>query len=124
MQPTCKFSNLFSRDFDGTKIPRNWLSFNIADNKFYCSICMAFSVTLNQFKAGVCIDAKHRSTRIKDHEMSDGHLASANAYVRYDRSKSIEQLINNELNELRLTNVRRNREIVKRIINWILCIGR
>lgn len=85
---------------------------------------MAFSDAANVFRTGVSHSIKHSSTRIKEHEQSLVHIEATNTFIRYDRSKTIDELMDNELNILRLSNVRKNREVLKRIINWILCIGR
>lgn len=85
---------------------------------------MAFCEGTNNFVTGVTLTIKHGSTRIKEHEKTSGHINAANGLIRFERMKSIDNLINNELNTLRLINVKKNQELVKRIINWILLIGR
>lgn len=86
---------------------------------------MAFADdTSNKFLNGIVLDSKHSTTRIKEHETKSSHISAAESFIRHDRSKTIEELINREQNLARLRNVRKNQELVKRIIEWILCIGR
>lgn len=117
-------SHLFTRDCVGRNVLRKWLSYDDANKKFYCSTCMAFSDHRNAFRTGVVLDKKHTSTRIKEHESSDTHLTAADAFIRHDKNKTIDELFDNKQRILRLSNVQRNQEVVKRIVHWILCMGR
>lgn len=125
IQPkTCQLSYLFTRLCGDKVIPRNWLSFNVDNGEFYCYACMVFSDVASTFRTGAKLNLKHASTRVKEHEISESHILAAQAYVRYDRSKTIEELIHRDQNLLRLSQVHNNQQLVKRLINWILCIGR
>lgn len=86
---------------------------------------MGFANTSNVWKSGCNLNKiKHASTRVKEHESSDVHVLAAESYIRFDQTKRIEDLMNREQAELRSKNIKNNQDIVKRIVNWILCIGR
>lgn len=111
IQPeSCRLSHCFTRQVEGQKIPRKWLSYNIEDDKFYCSFCMAFDIHQNNFKTGVILNIKHTSTRIKEHEKSDYHLLVTTAYIKHCGSNRIDTLLSNEQRTLRISNVRKNQE--------------
>ncbi|KAJ6649894.1 Zinc finger MYM-type protein 1 [Pseudolycoriella hygida] len=125
IQPTtCRQSSVFVRSCGNMKVPRRWLSYNIATENFHCVICMAFCVSPSVWQTGCAFDNRHATTRVKEHESSDVHITAAEAYLRFDRTQRIENLINKEQTLLRISNVRNNQDIVKRIVNWVLCIGR
>lgn len=85
---------------------------------------MAFGDLTGNFRNGICLDPKHATTRCTDHEKTDYHLRAAQAYIKHCGMMTVSSLLTNEQEKLRLTNVLRNREVMKRLINWILCIGR
>lgn len=86
---------------------------------------MAFAKeTSNVYQKGVSLDSKHCTTRVKEHEGGAFHVLAAESLIRFDRSRSIADLINHEQHSARLREVNTNQEVVKRIIEWILCIGR
>lgn len=127
VQPyTCRLSQLFSRTSTGDKkINRNWLSYDCSNDKYYCYVCMAFDKEVsNAFQKGATLDPKHCTTRVKEHEGKSSHVSAAERFIRHDRSRSIADLINHEQHLARLRDVKNNQEVVKRIIEWILCIGR
>lgn len=127
VQPsTCRLSQLFIRSSSGQKkVKRNWLSYDFDNDKYYCYICMAFAKeSSNMFQKGTVLDAKHCTTRVKEHEGTSSHVSAAEKFIRYDRSRSIADFVNYEQHSVRLREVRNNQEIVKCIIDWILCIGR
>lgn len=127
VQPyTCRLSQLFTRSSTGEKrINRNWLSYDCDNEKYYCYVCMAFAKEgSNGYQKGVTLDPKHCTTRVKEHEGGAFHVLAAESLLRFERSRSIADLINHEQHSLRLREVKTKQEVVKRIIEWILCIGR
>lgn len=86
---------------------------------------MGFANTSNAWLTGCTLNkVKHGSTRVREHETSDVHVSAAEAHIRFDRTKRIDDLINHEQAVLRLNIVKSNQDLVKQIVNWILCIGR
>lgn len=127
VQPyTCQFSQLFTRSLNGNKtIHRSWLSYDSTGEKFFCYVCMAFGKdSANVFQKGVALNPKHCTTRVKEHEGISSHISAAESFIRFDRSRSISDLVNYQLHSARLVEVKNNQEVVKRIIEWILCVGR
>lgn len=76
------------------------------------------------FVKGATLDPKHCTTRVKEHEVMSSHVIAAESFIRYDRSRLIADLINHDQHSARLRAVRNNQEVVWRVIEWILCIGR
>lgn len=99
--------------------------YNCDSDKYFCYVCMAFAKEAsNAFQKGTTLNPKHCTTRVKEHEGITSHITAAESYIRHDRSRSIADIINRKQHSARLRDVRNNQELVKRIIEWILCIGR
>lgn len=121
---SCKLSSLFVREMGNVMVPRNWLSYNTFNDKYYCSICMAYSEDPSVYKDGVKFNGKHGKSKISKHETCKTHILAANIYMQHSSSKTVDSLLDKEQNLLRLKNIKMNQEVVKRIISWILFIGR
>lgn len=122
--PTCSLSHFFVKKIGNATVKRNWLSYNEFDEKYYCSICMAFSDNDTPFKKGIVLTRKHGMGQVVTHETSKSHMVAANIYMQMDSSKTVDTLLNHEQNLLRSSQVKQNQDVVKRLINWILLIGR
>lgn len=75
---------------------------------------MAFSDRLHLWGTRFLLsNSKHASTRVREHESSDAHVVAAQAYLRFDTSRQIEDLINHEQALLRASTVKSNQDLVK-----------
>lgn len=70
------------------------------------------------------LTSRHASSQIWLHETSKSHILAANIYMQLDSSKTVDTLLSHEQTVLRAPQVKNNQEVVKRLIDWILCIGR
>jgi len=96
---------------------RHWLSYNLANQHFYCCICMAFSSDQSSaWVKGVYCNIKNVYEKISKHENSCTHDISVQTYIQASSKTGIRDLLNTE----RRTNVAKNRDIVKRVIDVIL----
>jgi len=102
-------------------INRHWISYNLASQHFYCCICMAFSTDQSSaWVKGVNCRNKNLYEKISKHENSKIHDISVQSYIQASSKTGIQDLLNTE----RRTNVARNREVVKRIIDVILFLAK
>ncbi|KAE8737339.1 hypothetical protein FOCC_FOCC017199, partial [Frankliniella occidentalis] len=108
--------------------PRNWLSLHKSTKKLYCSVCMAFSPRkekeTNNFVDGYLFNKKTIYQNIERHELSKIHVTAVNAYIHAISNKDIDTLINVDLVNQRASEKTFRRDVVQRLIDICLFIGR
>lgn len=105
------------------KTVRTWCTYDKSNKKMFCSVCLAFSVETNPFVCGMT-DWKHIYQRITEHENSKSHVQCCEAYFMHCHQKDIGSLLNSNQMHLHREEVKRNRQILERIIEVIKIIGK
>ena len=110
---------------DNTTEPRKWLSFCSETSKVYCSICMVFSTERdNNLIEGVVVDRKQLNKQLQRHENLPAHGSAAESFLHLVKRKDIETLMNQNMVTKRKTDIEIRRQVVRRIIDIIVYIGR
>ncbi|KAL4113078.1 hypothetical protein QTP88_016768 [Uroleucon formosanum] len=94
--------------FKNNNMNRIWCTYDVQENKLYCSVCLAFTTEMNTFTTGLN-DCRHVHQRIKEHENSKNHNFCSEAYFLHFQKKDIGNLL---------------RQVLDRIINVIKLIGK
>lgn len=107
--------------FKEDKTQRYWLSYS--GEALFCSICLAFSNENNVFTLGMSTWT-HVYQRIKEHENSKCHNRCTEAYFLNHNKKNIDFLLfSNQLSKRKET-VKKNRQILERVIDAVKLIGK
>jgi hypothetical protein len=110
---------------DGEIIDRRWLSYSRETNKIFCSICMVFSQNKQSpFVSGVPLSIKTIYGQVVKHEEAQTHHEAMRAKLRAEMGKDIGTLLNEDMQSKRLRDITTRRQVVSRIIDIILFIGR
>lgn len=115
-------AKVFNRE---NNTPRLWLTYHSERKALFCSVCLAFCSPneSNVFMEGVS-DWKHVYQRIKEHEGTNLHGKSSQAYIMFQNDKTVDKLLCvNQMNQHN-TEVKQNRQVLDRIINVIKLIGK
>lgn len=124
----CMSDRVFARASyrkDGTI--RKWLTYSEQQGALFCSVCLAFASTsdtsIHPFCRGMN-DRKHVHLRVEEHEKSEMHRRSAEAYFLSSKKSNIENLLMENQMSLHRSQVRKRREVLERIIDIIKFIGK
>ncbi|XP_060836128.1 uncharacterized protein LOC132918716 [Rhopalosiphum padi] len=102
-------------------VNRKWVSYNSITRKIHCSLCMGFTRPgSTPFIDGIEINLKHLYSQLEKHESSVPHDDACKAYLNITSGHTI----TNALLSHRQKSVELNREIVTRIIDISLLIGK
>lgn len=107
--------------FKEDKTQRFWLSYNW--EALFCTVCLAFSNENNTFMSGMSTWT-HVHQRINEHENSQIHNKSTEAYFLNHNKKNIDFLLfSNQMNK-RKEMIKKNRLILERVIDVVKLIGK
>eukprot|EP00102_Acyrthosiphon_pisum_P019919 XP_016657129.1 PREDICTED: zinc finger MYM-type protein 1-like [Acyrthosiphon pisum] len=109
--------------FKNNNMNRIWCTYDVQENKLYCSVCLAFTTEMNTFTRGLN-DWRHVHQRIKEHENSKNHNFCSEAYFLHFQKKDIGNLLFVNQNRLQREEVKKCRQVLDRIINVIKLIGK
>lgn len=109
--------------FKNNNMNRIWCTYDVQENKLYCSVCLAFTTEMNTFITGLN-DWRHVHQRIKEHENSKNHNFCSEAYLLHFQKKDIGNLLFVNQNRLQREEVKKCRQVLDRIINVIKLIGK
>jgi len=109
--------------FKNNNMNRIWCTYDVQENKLYCSVCLAFTTEMNTFTTGLN-DWRHVHQRIKEHENSKNHNFCSEAYFLHFQKKDIGNLLFVNQNRLQREEVKKCRQVLDRIINVIKLIGK
>ncbi|KAL4097464.1 hypothetical protein QTP88_022246 [Uroleucon formosanum] len=109
--------------FKNNNMNRIWCTYDVQENKLYCSVCLAFTTEMNTFTTGLN-DRRHVHQRIKEHENSKNHNFCSEAYFLHFHKKDIGNLLFVNQNRLQREEVKKRRQVLDRIINVIKLIGK
>jgi len=109
--------------FKNNNMNRIWCTYDVQENKLYCSVCLAFTTEMNTFTTGLN-DWRHVHQRIKEHENSKNHNFCSEAYLLHFQKKDIGNLLFVNQNRLQREEVKKCRQVLDRIINVIKLIGK
>ncbi|CAH0547091.1 unnamed protein product [Brassicogethes aeneus] len=112
----------FREHLDTKKIRRQWISFCEQSNNFFCSFCLAFNKEPNSFTKGCKIDPHRIYDRIRKHEKSIAHQASAESFLLQSKMKDIYSLCTDTSKKSQEINERR--DILKRIVETVKTLGK
>jgi len=102
-------------------VQRKWLSYNVIDNKMYCSICMAFSTNRSlNWITGILVHVKIIYKSVKVHEISNSHKLAVNAFITGSSLKLLDLYFNDQ----RKKDIKTRRQILERIISIILVLAK
>lgn len=113
---------------DSTK--RTWLSFDEKNTSLFCWLCLVYAdeSANNLFIKGYDIrierQRKHIHQRVEEHEQSKSHHEAANSFFMRNRNANVSQLLFSNKNSLRLKEVTKNRQIVERVVDVLILIGK
>lgn len=110
------FQKAFFRT-DGSE--RKWLTYNKNPKQLFCYLCIAFSSENNNFTKGMDI-WRHTYIRIDEQEKSTIHKNCVTDYIFHSNEHDISSLLFSECKK----EVRKNREIVARVIEAVKLIGK
>jgi len=110
-------------------IPRSWVSYCKQNNSLYCAPCMAFAAAQHQhqsnFITGLSISNKTDIYQsIVRHEKSKSHMDAVNAALAAQVEKDVASLVNTDLAKLQKSQKDLKRQVVERIIDLSIFIGR
>ena len=117
---------------------RKWTSFSFSTNSIYCIPCLLFSdemirgenKRLNQGNAFSCerfANWKNQAERIKKHENSKAHVGAKVAQVLFESGLDVANRLDKQAEaseSKRKREVMKNREIMERIIDVIILLGK
>ena len=108
---------------DGTS--RKWLTYNAETHRLHCYICMAFakSSDSNIFISGMN-DWNHVHQRIEEHEKTNLHKSSAEAYFFRATETDIKHLLGSKQISIHREQVRKRRLVLERVTDVVKVIGK
>lgn len=122
--PLDKFSRHFSSRFytrfleNGEKHDREWLVYSKELDKVFCLCCKLLKKgpMRGQLPNDGYNDGRHLSKRLKEHEMSSGHIINANTWIdlrlRLQRNETIDRSFQDQIRKEK----KHRRNVLKRII--------
>ena len=119
-------------------VKRKWSSYSMSMDAIFCIPCFLFTDSHSQgekfranqgnaFVVNGYSNWKNKGEKICKHETCDAHLNAKIAQVLFQGGWNIESLLDHQSNEnekRRLADVKINRELLERIIDVILLLGR
>lgn len=114
------FQKTFYRS-DG--VQRMWLTYNSNSKQLFCFLCLSFSNESNSFTTGMS-SWKYVYQRINEHESSKMHNHCVESYLLFTQKRDINTLLFSVQKDKRKEEVKKNREIFKRIIDSVMFIGK
>lgn len=139
IQPETSHKNSIKLPFDINRVyfqnnqeKRIWLSFCENRKEVFCWICMIFRSPTVKIKSAfttgwgnnVTWKSGHIYKAIERHENVTTHIQAVDAFWAFSQNKAINQLIDENLVPKRNKEVTARREIIKRIIDVIIFIGK
>ncbi|KAL4088595.1 hypothetical protein QTP88_023684 [Uroleucon formosanum] len=94
--------------FKNNNMNRIWCTYDVQENKLYCSVCLAFTTEMNTFTTG----------------LNDWRHVHQQAYFLHFQKKDIGNLLFVNQNRLQREEVKKRRQVHDRIINVIKLIGK
>lgn len=102
-------------------VQRMWLSYNVINNKMYCSLCMAFSTNhSSNWISGILVHVKHIYKSVEVHEISNSHKLAVHAFITGSSLKSLDLYFNDQ----RKKDLETKTQILERIISIILVLAK
>ncbi len=124
---TGEFRN-WNKTFLNKNKNRKWLTYSNEKKALYCFVCMAYGNADGRNAKNVFIrgftDFKHHYDRIKEHEISHEHSTNAEAFFLDENNASVRHLLQNESLNLRKQQIQFKRDVLRRVIDVIKCIGK
>lgn len=114
------FQKTFFRS-DG--VQRMWLTYNSNSKQLFCFLCLTFSNESNSFTTGMS-SWKYVYQRINEHEGSKIHNHCVESYLLFTQKRDINTLLFSVQKDKRKEEVKKNREVFKRIIDSVIFIGK
>uniref|UniRef100_A0A336MY63 CSON006218 protein n=1 Tax=Culicoides sonorensis TaxID=179676 RepID=A0A336MY63_CULSO len=102
---------------------RRWVTYCAEKNKLYCFVCLAFSKNFNSLFIQGYEDRRHIHQRLEEHEKSQIHTNSTEAYVQFIKNCNIEESLGN-LTTVRRAQIQKNRDVLQRVIDVLKLIGK
>ena len=126
--PTAKVSFDVNRSFNrttrtGVKLSRHWLTFDDAEKRLHCSLCLAYSNCAGCFTTGLA-DFTHVYQRIEEHKCSKSHLASVEAFLIRKSSGNIVHLVDNSVLGIRKREIEQRGAVVQTLIRMVMFLGK
>ncbi|KAL4135492.1 hypothetical protein QTP88_007098 [Uroleucon formosanum] len=98
---------------------RKWLTYNKNPEQLFCYVCLAFSTDSNNFVKGLDVWS-HTYIRIDEHEKSTTHKNCVSAFFLHSNEHDIGSLLFSE----NKNEIKKNREIITRVIEVVKLIGK
>ena len=115
----------FRKDISGRCVQRKWLSYNNEKQALYCSFCVMYAPEKsrkNQLIQG-CSDWRHITVRIAEHEKSQCHQQSSEAYFVNIKGQSVKHKLMHKQLSIRQKQVLERRAVMRCVIDIIFFIG-
>lgn len=100
-----------------------WLTYNSNSKQLFCYLCLSFSNESNLFTTGMS-SWKYVYQRINEHESSKVHNHCVEAYNLFTQNCDINTLLFSVQKDKRKEEFPKNREVFKRIIDYVLFIAK
>lgn len=118
-------SRVYYRNIElGDKFLRKWLSYNVKNKKFYCNICMTFSLDRDSvWIHGATYTVKRIYDKIKNHEencQSHEFAVQTLSQIKFKDKGDILNLLDSSRKKI----VSNNREIVSRVVDIIIFLAK
>ena len=107
----------------GTVLESQCLIFQSSTQALNCSLCLAFSNYPTVFRSGLKNFA-HVHKRIMDHESSNSHSASIEAFMTHRSGRGMMQLFGSSSIDARRKKVEKKGDVVQKLIRIILFLGK
>jgi len=106
-----------------TVLKRRRLTFQSSTQALCCSLCPAYSNYPTVFRSGLK-KFTHVHQRIEEHESSNSHSASVEAFLRHRSDRGMMQLFGSSSIDARRKKVEKKRDVVQKLIRIILFLGK
>lgn len=109
----------------GMNINRKWVTYNEENKTLHCSFCLMYAPekSRNMQMIQGCSDWRHITTRLFEHERSNCHKYSSDAYFLNACERSIKHNLLKKQLSLRTQQVLQRRSVLKCVIDVIFYIG-